>query len=99
PLAERLLKLPEDRRPQAVVCHSAAQAEVLMEIFAALGLPLQGAGAGEETYRGLALLVRASNTDMGKTAAALLLWKLQNPERPPLRVGVPMVMGMGGKLA
>ena len=91
-LAERLLALPECERPEAVVCHSASQAEELMAACAELGLLLKGAGGAEEEYRGAALPIRADGVQLGRAAAELLLGKLQRPERLPLRVGVPMLL-------
>jgi DNA-binding LacI/PurR family transcriptional regulator len=81
--AEELARLDLAERPEAVVCHS-------VEIFAEAGLRLAGAGAASEGYLGSALPVFASGQAMGRTAASLLVWKLQQPERVPLRVGVPM---------
>lgn len=91
-LAERLAQLPEEERPQGVVCHSVSQADAFIEVFQKLGLPMIGAGAASDPHSGKALAVYASNQDLGRTAAALLLWKLQHTVRPPLRVGVPMVL-------
>ncbi|MCW8130352.1 MAG: GntR family transcriptional regulator [Planctomycetota bacterium] len=88
-LAKELAARPEPERPDAVVCHSVMQAQGMIEIFAERGLPLLGAGVTDEGYLGPALPVHASGRAMGHTAASLLLWKLQQPDRPPLRVGVP----------
>jgi len=91
--AEELAQLPPEERPEAVVCHSADQAQGFVEIFAELGLRLAGTGATSEGYLGSALPVFASGQAMGRTAASLLVWKLQQPDRVPLRVGVPMRCG------
>ncbi|MBE7462198.1 MAG: GntR family transcriptional regulator [Planctomycetes bacterium] len=89
-MAERLLALPEEKRPDAVVCHSASQAEGLQSAFAARGLRLPAAGCVSGAYRGPALPIHTDGAELGRTAAELLLWRMQRPERPALRVGVPM---------
>ncbi|MCW8130487.1 MAG: GntR family transcriptional regulator [Planctomycetota bacterium] len=90
--ALRLADLPADRRPQAVVCHGLGQAQAVLEVFATRGLPVMTAGATDAAGHGPALRIVASNADLGRTAASLLLWKLQLPSRLPLRVGVPMAL-------
>jgi DNA-binding LacI/PurR family transcriptional regulator len=88
--ADELAALPATERPDAVVCHGAEQAQGIMENFAERSLPLAGTGATEVGYLGAALPIFASGKAMGRTAASLMLWKLQSPERASLRVGVPM---------
>lgn len=89
-LAARLMALPEAERPEAFVCHSETQAEALIKAFAARGVCVQGAGTTEQSLGGAALPIRIDGMELGRTAAELLLWKLQRPQRAPLRVGVPM---------
>lgn len=91
-MAREIVDLPEDRRPQAVLCHGLNQARALIKLFAERGLPLMAAGATDTPAEGPALSIVASNADLGRTAASLLLWKLQLPTRLPLRVGVPMTL-------
>jgi len=91
-LAGRLAALATDERPEAVVCHGLGQAEALADVFAERGLPLAAAGAASTPRQGRAHAILADNAHLGSTAAALLLWKLQQPQRPGLRVGVPMVL-------
>lgn len=95
PLAERLASLPANERPEAVLCHGAGQAEVIANVFAERGLPLLAAGAAGLGYFGKAWSIYADDRQLGSTAAALLLWKLQQPQRPSLRVGVPMSLNAG----
>lgn len=90
-LATRFQMLPETERPQAVLCHSLTHAARLVELCRARGFELAGAGAGEAPLEN-AQAIRAEPGALGRTAAALLLWKLQQPERPVLRVGVPMTL-------
>ncbi len=89
-LAEELAALPAGERPDAVVCHSADTARIFIEVFASKGLRLAGTGAAEFGYLGSALPIFASGKAMGEIAASLVVWKLQQPSRAPLRVGVPM---------
>ncbi|MBI3828625.1 MAG: GntR family transcriptional regulator [Planctomycetes bacterium] len=95
PLAERLASLPGDERPEAVICHGVHQAEFIAKVFAERGLPLLAAGAAGAPYHGRAWGIYANSGQLGSTAAALLLWKLQQPQRPSLRVGVPMSLNAG----
>jgi DNA-binding LacI/PurR family transcriptional regulator len=95
-LAERLMALPESERPDAVVCHGVGQAETLMKAFAERGLPLLGTGAVEGGYGGPAIPICVDGTELGSTAAELLLWKLHRPQRACLRVGVPMTLVLHG---
>jgi len=90
PLAEKLAALPASERPEAVICHSYAQADMLQRHFEALGLPLAAVGATNEPQLGRARVIHAPNNHMGSTAAALLLWKIQQPRRVALRVGLPL---------
>jgi DNA-binding LacI/PurR family transcriptional regulator len=91
-LATKLIGLPEDQRPEAVVAHNITEAEALMRAFADRGLSLKGTGASPGGYGGPALAVRADGRELGRTAAELLVWRLQKPDRSVLRVGVPMVL-------
>ncbi|MBI3831659.1 MAG: GntR family transcriptional regulator [Planctomycetes bacterium] len=89
-LANRLLALPEAERPEAFVCHSATQAEALIKACAEKGVRVRGAGAAEGAQAGAAQPIVIDGVELGRTAAEMLLWKLQRPQRAPLRVGVPM---------
>ncbi len=89
-LVDSLARLPDDQRPEAVVCHSVGLAESIIAGFAARGLRVEGAGATFMPYAGAALPVRADATMLGASAAALLLSRLQRVNRPTLNVGVPM---------
>jgi DNA-binding LacI/PurR family transcriptional regulator len=90
-LARRLLGRRASTRPEAVVCHGLLQAERLVDFFAENGVSLEGAGASSEAGSGKALAICADSRALGRTAASLLLWKLKEPGRPALRVGVPML--------
>lgn len=88
-LGEQLLNLPEGERPEAVVCHGSQQAEFLINCFERHGAVLRGVGASEGAER-KALPVRADLGELGSVAASLLISRLQQPNRPHIRVGVPM---------
>ena len=88
--AEALAALPDDQRPDAVVSHSAELAHEFIDAFARKGRWLAGAGATSLGFLGSALPIFADGRALGRTAASLTVWKLQAPERPALRVGVPM---------
>jgi DNA-binding LacI/PurR family transcriptional regulator len=89
-LARSWIALPEDQRPQAVVCHSLAQTQWLMEEFAERGLWLEGAGGSERPSSTAAISILINGKWVGETAAELIISRLSRPTRPPLRVGVPM---------
>lgn len=88
--ARGLAAQPDAERPDAVVCFTREQANAVIRIFAERGLKLLGAGATDRTDAALALGIHVDGEKLGETAAALLLARLQQPERPYLRVGVPM---------
>ncbi len=90
PLAEKLVALPEGERPEAIVCHAHSQADAIQRVFSERGLPLMAAGATDAPQLGRVRAIRASNEHLGSTAAALLLWKIQQPRRPTVRVGLPL---------
>jgi DNA-binding LacI/PurR family transcriptional regulator len=89
-LAEKLLLLPAAERPEAVLCHSAEHASALTAAFAARGLKLAGAGVRATLTEEETSFIHADGGALGAAAAQLLLWRLANPERPPLRVGAAM---------
>lgn len=88
--AERLLALPEPRRPQAVVCHAIDQADILMKVFAQRGVPLEAVGCSSHLHSGPAHKIRADARDLGATAGELLVWRLKQPKRLHMRVGMAM---------
>ncbi len=90
-LARRLLELPADEGPEAVICHSVTQAERLMRCFSEKGIRLVGAGVTDSGYGGAALPIRAYGRELGTAAAELLISRIQRPKRLQLRVGVPMI--------
>jgi len=92
-LAEKILALPPDQRPEAVVCHGVNQAERLMKEFSDRGTVVRGAGATALGYGGPAVPITVDSTELGRTAAELLVWKLHQPRRLALRAGVPMTLG------
>jgi DNA-binding LacI/PurR family transcriptional regulator len=94
-LAHSFLALPEKERPEAVVCHSLAQAQFLMEAFAERGLWLHAAGGGDRPSSTSAVSILINGKWLGETAAELMVSRLVRPTRPPLRVGVPMVLELG----
>ena len=89
-LGERLAGLPEEQRPDAVVCHELSQAEVLMDVFSRHGLPLQGAGTTLGVADSRALQILADGRMLGSVAAELLTSRLTRPQRPHMRVGIKM---------
>lgn len=90
-LAKKLLALPADERPEAVICHNVDQAQNLMEIFSERGVRLMAAGVTDRGYGGAALPIRAFGRELGASAAELLISRFHRPSRLHLRVGVPMV--------
>ncbi len=96
-LAERWMALPEQQRPQALVCHEVSMADHLARAFAERGLHLEGAGATfNKSYSGPALPIFVDAEETGALAAELLLQRIQRPHRPFLRVGTQMTLGISG---
>lgn len=89
-LADKLLALPADERPQAVLCHEMEQADRLIEAFAGRGLALHGAGSGKRAGRWHALPIALDAPTLGAVAAELLLDRLREPNRPFVNVGVKL---------
>ena len=89
-LFKALMALPESDRPQALICHSVDQAQYLMEVFAEHGMAVEAAGATEKLTTGAALGIHIDGKNLGETAAALLISRLQQPKRRMMRAGVPM---------
>lgn len=89
-LQDHLLGLPAKERPQAVVCHQAEDAEILIDAFHAQGIKLEGAGASSEPYTGAAIPIYANPQELGIAAADLLISRIKKPDRPFLNVGIRM---------
>lgn len=91
-LIPRMLALPPARRPQAVLAHNMHQARDLGAAAARAGWTLAGAGAGAVADPALDGIfpIHIDSAAMGEVAVELLAARLQRPERPCLRVGVPM---------
>lgn len=89
-LTERLATLPDSERPEAVVCHSIEQAELLIKAFAKHGHRLVAMGAADAPHSGMALPIHADTAAMGTTSAEVLAMRLHHPNRQYLRVGVLM---------
>ncbi|MCK6474426.1 MAG: GntR family transcriptional regulator [Planctomycetes bacterium] len=90
PLVDAWMALPATQRPDALVCHSAGQAEELMAACSERGLYVKAAGCADERYGGPAIGIHADGMELGRAAATLLLGRMHWPDRLPLRVGVPM---------
>ena len=90
-LALRLAELPQEQRPQAVVCHSNGVANEMIAAFAERGLPLLGTGSSQQSGAGPAWPIHIDGQELGAAAVELLLSRLQRPSRSALRVGVPML--------
>jgi len=88
--ARELAAEPEHERPEAVVCSDGAQAEAIQQVFQEHGLPLIAVGTCPPEYNGPVLPVRISGKELGRVGAAQVLARIQQPERPYMRVGVPM---------
>ena len=91
-LAEQLAALPPDKRPEAVVCHGIAQAEIFADVFHARGLPLEAAGATAGQHRHTAWPIFADQNRLGSLAAELLLRRIREPTAHFLREGMPMLL-------
>ncbi|MCK6471783.1 MAG: GntR family transcriptional regulator [Planctomycetes bacterium] len=89
-MVAQFVSLPEAERPQAVVCHGLYQAEQFVAAYAERGWPLEGAGAAASAGGRGVLPILAGERALGEAAAAVLVWRLQHPKRPALRVGVTM---------
>jgi DNA-binding LacI/PurR family transcriptional regulator len=94
-IAPYLAALPEDQRPDAVVCHGSYQVDTIKRAFSERGLPLTGVGATTQPSAPDELIVLADGKEIGAAAAALLLSRIQRPTRPTLRVGVTMSFKAG----
>lgn len=91
-LARDLIGIPEDRRPQALVCHGLSQAELIARAFKQAGLPLLAAGATPRSHYNFGWPIFADYERMGQIGAELLLRRIIHPVSGGLRVGVPMVL-------
>jgi len=90
--ARDLAALPDDRRPQALVCHGLPQAEFIASAFKQAGLPLLAAGATPTAQYNHAWPIFASYERMGQIGAELLLRRLIHPVGGSLHVGIPMLL-------
>lgn len=96
--AAKLAAMPDEDRPQALLCHDVSHAEQIVRLAAAHGLPLQAAGAGAMPRVGRALNINLDAHEMGRVAGELLLARILRPSRPYLNVGVKMVFaGAAGR--
>lgn len=75
--------------PDAFVCHSDQQAERIIKAFRKKGRNVLAAGAGKKA-NGRGLRILADQVQLGKTAGAILISRLRQLDRLPLRVGVPL---------
>lgn len=91
-LLPKMLALPPERRPQAVLAHNMNQAQELCAAAARAGWTLAGAGSGSASEPALdgVFPISIDAAAMGEVAVELLAARLQRPERPCLRVGMPM---------
>lgn len=89
-LALHWLNLPISERPEAILCHSIDQGEILSNVFKKAGENLMAAGAAhlEKNNQAKAIVVDAEQ--MGAVAADILLARIKEPQRNFLRVGVIM---------
>ncbi len=95
-LGEMLSQLPDP--PEAVLTHNVKQAETLARIFAQKGLRLEGAGADDDSPMVRAWPIQTTPLAMGIAAAEILLARMQNPERLPVRAGIPMLFPGAGNV-
>lgn len=89
-LFEKLVALPEQERPEAILCQDAVTADGFIEAFAGRGLKLQGAGGCSGFHYGQSIGIQVDTLQMGRTAAELLLDRLKKPESPFVNVGIRM---------
>lgn len=90
-IGERLVRLDEPQRPEALVCHSLSYGENLREPFVERSIPLQVAGATYLLSDSDELAIHMDAEEIGLVAAELLLSRLQRPHHRALRVAVEMV--------
>lgn len=89
-LALTWLDLPKNERPEAILCHSIIQGEVLSSIFKKAGQNLESAGATHIAQKGKAIPIFVEAEQMGAVAADVLLARIKEPLRNFLRIGVIM---------
>ncbi|MFC1479458.1 GntR family transcriptional regulator [Planctomycetota bacterium] len=95
PLARKIAELPKKTRPEAVVCHNAEMADVVIDVFQEKGLPLEGSGAAHGNFKGKAIPILADLEEMGRAAAELAVSRIEKPDRSFLNVGVRMKFPVG----
>lgn len=91
-LARDWVALPDERRPQAVVCHGLPQAELIAQMFKQAGLPILTAGATPRSQHNYSWPIFANYERMGRIGAELLLRRAVHSVSGSLRVGIPMVL-------
>ncbi len=75
--------------PDAFICHSATQAESIRKAFRKQKKKVLAIGAGQKG-KASALSILDDNVQLGQVAGAILISRLKQPGRIPLRVGVPL---------
>ena len=97
-LAKKLASLPENERPEAVVCHEISQADILKKTFEDRGLPLEAVGS-TAFPNGMhkALSITADPRAQGEIAGFLLLSRIRHPERPFINAGVRLEFELSDK--
>lgn len=92
----QLVTLPDDQRPQAVLCHGVEQAEWVIKAFNELGHDLHGAGACGAPHSGQATGIQLNIEEMGAVAGDLLISRVKRPNRSFLNVGIRMSLDEAG---
>lgn len=93
-IAQAMLAMPEHERPQGLVCHDASQAEQLQKLLGEQGIQAVCAGSSFKPRHSNVMQIGIEGRDLGRTSIELLLWRLQCKTRVPMRVGVPMALGL-----
>jgi DNA-binding LacI/PurR family transcriptional regulator/DNA-binding transcriptional regulator YhcF (GntR family) len=94
-MSAQLLALPEEERPEVLVCAALEQARDITQAFRERNLPLLAIGAHFVDSVPGAMMIKVDCAALGEAAATLALSRLTRPERPHLRVGINMTFNPG----
>ncbi|PCJ58632.1 MAG: hypothetical protein COA79_12800 [Planctomycetota bacterium] len=89
-LANQLVSLPKNKRPEVVICHSDYHAEVISNVFTESGISLNSIGAFYDSMEGVEYCIYADLNIMAQATAELVISRLNRPKRVPFRLAVPM---------
>ncbi|PCJ57954.1 MAG: hypothetical protein COA79_14370 [Planctomycetota bacterium] len=76
--------------PDAFICHSVKQAEVVLETFHDHGIEIEAAGASDSPHHGKALCINVEGDVLGSIASELIISRLTKKPKHHLSIGVNM---------